>query len=225
MPNDRFRTGTHSRRTVLTALGHLPAASLLDDLSATDSSGEPTSLLAPDVLPQPVGEAVTVTGKVTAKNCKPVPWLPVAAYTCPFCGARRSPPGLDEDVSLPVRLCSVCAVQAGGVREPQRRELSLYNLTVRPPETNGKHFVFVPEALIGDWDRFGLGTTIRVSGTQRELAPILQNTPEMSDSVSPEEADDRIARLAPNVWTSSTVQVLADTVTLVGGESDGRQPD
>lgn len=211
------RTDAFSRREVLSAVSGFPAVPFLRSTPKAPSDSV-TDLMAPNTLPSVQGYAVRATGEITSKSLQPRTISPVAAYECPYCGASRVPTGLDEEALPPERPCPLCAIKESTSLDHRRHVLSYYEMSVDFPDDGQLQTsdVFIPSSLVDDWERFSLGGKVCVSGTIRQLAPIVRDTSRRTESGPPWfDYLDCVARLDEGVWSESTAQVLAGSVTLL----------
>jgi len=207
---DRPTTARTDRRTVLRSLSALPLAA-----AGAGTDEQPTDRLAPDALPQPIdGKPVTVTGEVFSLCTDPRQLAPVAAYRCPYCGARRRPPAVGADTTIPQRLCPLCAVRAPTDIDDRRQIRSYYSLGLDLEEPVPARLqtdtVLIPKDVVEDWERIEIGDQIRVTGTQQELGTILPGpyTPDGETT-----RDGPVTRYSQRVWSQSLVQLRTTAVT------------
>lgn len=174
--------------------------------------------LAPEAMPQVLEPGtVSFTGVVISADSEDRMLSPVAAYRCPFCGARRIPPDVEDPSVVPSRLCPLCASDAPNEVDNRRRWLTFRLYGIDPTQVSSKPAVvesgevLVPTEVINTdievYDR------VRLTGQQREIASIL---PEM---YSPEETltelKGPVGKAGKKLW-HGTVQILSQSVTKLG---------
>jgi len=222
-----FEHDSPTRRAVLCAMAAVSGGVVgpgVASASTTDGNEDGCGVLAPDALPRPMDDhPVSLTGEISSRTTDPAELAPVAAYRCPYCGARRRPPEVEDWSAVPVRLCPLCAPEAMTDADDRRLLVPFHAFTVdptgTPPAPIRTDRVAVPAELVTGDGQFDVGDRIRVTGTQRELGAILPAAPMLILDSGTGEVRERptgpVAQLTRRSWDGTTVQLLANSVEIV----------
>jgi hypothetical protein len=210
------RRDSDSKRMTRRELLRSSTASALPLLVGGGLTGQ--KVLGPEAMPR-VREPGTVsyTGVVMSGATKDRVLSPVAAYRCPFCGARRLPPDIEDPSDLPRRLCPLCAADVPDEVDDRRRWLTFRHYGLDPACVSRKPAgletgeVLLPTKVadieIEVFDR------IRVTGTQREIGAILPEMYSREDALF--KLEPPVGKVGKKLW-HRPVQVLAQSVTHLG---------